>query len=229
MSTSNTTNLTNMTSSSIGLVNFAQNVRLLANQSESGRMVVPIDSSHTTSANNVSAMIGVIIAIVVASVFVVLAIGTALFKARRHIASWRLTAKSSKLDEENNDGANGALTQPSEEATGEQVEEAAAAASAMTADSVETANEVTIDTAAVERAGLVANEESKEQQISPSSASPLLNDEESKTAKNGEEEAGVKGEQITSSSSLIVNVINELSESVVCKLAVDPEKQALNE
>lgn len=194
------------------IVNYALNGKLLDTQ-ESGRSLVV-----TPARNNSGALsLPIILVLIFIMASIVGIIVTALFVMRRRFSTWRLTTNDTKEV----DAETGTKDETKEAEKGVKSEEAATAVKTET----ETAAP-TIDT----------NQEGDEQkQASPSSNAPLIAESaeavpeaktetvvETKTeeAETKADEAPVKPtEQVTSSSSLIVNVLNELSESVACKLA----------
>ena len=100
------------------------------------------------------------------------------------------------------------------------------ATAAVTAAPVDTPVNINCDNGHSNEAAtdLCGNEKlADQQQASPSSSSPLIEKAADEQLPSGQEEPNQPEtelkEQVTSSSSLIVNVLNELSESVACKLA----------
>lgn len=231
----NATTMSNKTQ----VVNFALNGKLLANQSDNGRILMP------TNASSSSLSLPIILVLIFIMASIVGIIVTALFVMRRRFSTWRLNGSKSSPDDNPEQGGltekdtkdevkTETVVQKTSEVEGEVKEEKAK-------DTVEVTVETTVDT---------NQGEAKEGQASPSSASPLINADEVKTEEKTNEPAATEvkseevtksteetkpevpaKEQVTSSSSLIVNVLNELSESVACKLAgevsADPEKEPL--
>lgn len=211
------------------IVNYALNGKLLDTQ-ESGRSLVV-----TPAGNNSGALsLPIILVLIFIMASIVGIIVTALFVMRRRFSTWRLTTNDTKEV----DAETGTKVETKECEKDVKAEEATTAVKTET----ETAAP-TVDT----------NQEGDEQkQASPSSNAPLIAESgeavtEAKTetaAETKTEEAETKveetqapvkpTEQVTSSSSLIVNVLNELSESVACKLAgevapvTEEEKEPLN-
>lgn len=214
------------------IVNYALNGKLLDTQ-ESGRSLVVTPASNNSGA--LSLPIILVLIFIMASIVGIIV--TALFVMRRRFSTWRLSTNDSKeVDAE----------------TGAKVE---LKESEVDVKPTEKTADVKTETETQEKAAPTVDtnqEGDKQEQPSPSSNAPLIAEstdvpktetvaEATKTeeavsaeAKVGEESAAVKPtEQVTSSSSLIVNVLNELSESVACKLAgeVAPsaeEKEPLN-
>lgn len=213
------------------VVNFALNGKLLANQSiDNGRIIVSQPSAN--SAPTLSLPIILVLIFILASIVGIIV--TALFVMRRRFSTWRL---DSSKPCPNGDGESGDLTENiiNKESLAEKTEATTKAETLdekpeVVKEAETTPTPTTIETAQPEAA--------QEAQASPTSASPLINQEEQvkpepttivdEPAKSS---ATPQPEQVTSSSSLIVNVLNELSESVACKLAgevtSDPEKEPL--
>lgn len=194
------------------IVNYALNGKLLDTQ-ESGRSLVVTPAGNNSGALSLP-IIFVLIFIMASIVGIIV---TALFVMRRRFSTWRLTTNDTKeVDAE---------TGTKDETKGADKDVKSEEATTAVKTETETAAP-TVDT----------NQEGDEQkQASPSSNAPLIAESaeavpEAKTetvAETKTEEAETKveeapakpTEQVTSSSSLIVNVLNELSESVACKLA----------
>lgn len=209
------------------IVNYALSGKLLDKSAD----LTLVGAVPSQGASGFSLPLILILIFVLASIVGVIV--TALFVMRRRFSTWRLD--TSKGDVKNNDNVdNGDIEK--EAVTAETKPEAAAAEE----------EAPTVDTK-------VTNEQQSSEQLSPSSNSPLINeaekvaadketeaeqtkeDEEVKAApteEQTEEVQKVPEQQVMSSSSLIVNVLNELSESVATKLAgevnsADPEKEPL--
>lgn len=241
-------NATNTMSNKTQIVNFALNGKLLANQSDNGRILMP---SANASSGTLSLPIILVLIFIMASIVGIIV--TALFVMRRRFSTWRLDGTKTSPDDNPEQGG---LTEKDikDEVKTDLVDEKA---QVKTSDTVEADTNEEKATAATTEATVTTTvdtnqPEAKDGQASPSSASPLINEtDEAKTEeKSNEVEAKVEEvaktteettvqsndvpikEQVTSSSSLIVNVLNELSESVACKLAgevnADPEKEPLN-
>lgn len=237
----NSTSMSNQTQ----VVNFALNGKLLNDEVEV--MLSPSNASNS----GLSLPIILVLIFIIASIVGIIVVS--LFVMRRRFSTWRLNGSKSSP----NDAENGGLTENKEEAAGDTVDAAIVIDKKTVVEEVkdeklesekvsDELKPTTVDT---------TNQtvEEKTGQVSPSSNSPLINDTE---ATESVETAAVKLtetettekteeplkkdesskppiEQVTSSSSLIVNVLNELSESVACKLAgdvsapVDPEKEPL--
>jgi len=222
-----------------GVVYYAQTNRFLSNQTDGGRMV---QISPTSTGGSLAVPILVVLGILIA----MLASGMgAAFFVRKRFTTWRLNGSKS-MQEGGDDGAKGALTSPSENgSTNGDIKPDADITEPVTVN-IDTAATVTSETTETVN-GTEATEGNKteaavEQQVSPTSASPLINEDEASNLVSVEstepavqpaqpaEVVCKQPEQITSSSSLIVSVLNELSESVVCKLATktsDSETQPL--
>lgn len=200
------------------------NGKLLANQTESapnGRIISPSQNSNSVTA---VATNGLSLTVVIALVAVVLVVVTAiivsaLFVMRRRFSTWRLNGDSGN-DSKTTPGSDSTETKEQEskeqcafeinEKDPELAKQVSLAADAPVSITIENghANEAVSDSQSEKL------EQNEQQQASPSSSSPLIE-------KSDEVQATVETElkeQVTSSSSLIVNVLNELSESVACKL-----------
>lgn len=247
-------NATNTMSNKTQIVNFALNGKLLANQSDNGRILMP---SANASSGTLSLPIILVLIFIMASIVGIIV--TALFVMRRRFSTWRLDGTKTSPDDNPEQGG---LTEKDikDEVKTDLVDEKA---QVKTSDTVEADTNEEKATAGTTEATVTTTvdtnqPEAKDGQASPSSASPLINETgEAKTEeKSNEVDAKVETEakveevaktteettvqsndvpikeQVTSSSSLIVNVLNELSESVACKLAgevnADPEKEPLN-
>lgn len=209
------------------IVNFALNGKMLVNGSDgNGRIMIGNDQSNAVvSSAGLSMPVMLVLIFVIASIVGVIV--TALFVMRRRFSTWRLDLNNSKTSK------TGGTPDPEagDVKTDIKSEEKVSDEAETKKESTEETKEVptTIDT------NTQGSETTKDGQSSPSSNSPLINNTEvTKTeAAPVTEETTLKVDQITSSSSLIVNVLNELSESVACKLAgeanADPEKEPLNE
>ena len=229
------------------IVNFVQlsnTVIDTQNMSENSRMI--------KSGSNVGIPVHFVVIIVSMLSVVVIGILTALFVMRRRFSIWRLNVKSEESGVEAVDGKVDKVEKSEEK-------EANMSASGITTVENKQAlfdnavcvavdnghlNEASVD---INKQEVQTSEENK-QQASPSSSSPLIdNNDESAKLINEEKSLSTESshqEPVTtiSSSSLIVNVLNELSESVASKLAskspsasklaskqTDPEKPLLND
>ena len=200
------------------------NGKLLANQTESainGRIINPSQNSNsvTAVATNGLSLTVVIALIAVVLVVVTAIIASALFVMRRRFSTWRLNGDAGN-DSKAMPGSDSTETKEQEskeqcaieinEKDHELAKQVSLAADAPVSITIENghANEAVSDSQSEKL------EQNEQQQASPSSSSPLIE-------KSDEVQAIVDTElkeQVTSSSSLIVNVLNELSESVACKL-----------
>lgn len=224
----NATNTLVETANETQVVNLALNGKLLDN----GRILMA--SVPSSGSSTLSLPIMLVLIFIVASIVGV--IMTALFVMRSRFSNWRLnTAKEVSADPEQ-----GLKTDEKEAAT--------------TVDTSESAEEKPSQASPASNAPLIAEESAKEETLKEvvkeevkEEAKAEVNEEVKEEAKEEtnevtkEEEAGeVKpsvevgkdvpaGVPVTSSSSLIVSVLNELSESVACKLEgdADPEKEPL--
>lgn len=200
------------------------NGKLLANQTDSainGRIINPSQNSNnvTAVATNGLSLTVVIALIAVVLVVVTAIIASALFVMRRRFSTWRLNGDAGN-DSKAMPGSDSTETKEQEskeqcaieinEKDHELAKQVSLAADAPVSITIENghANEAVSDSQSEKL------EQNEQQQASPSSSSPLIE-------KSDEVQAIVDTElkeQVTSSSSLIVNVLNELSESVACKL-----------
>jgi hypothetical protein len=219
--------------------NFAQyNGKLLANQSTesslNGRIINNNNNSVTAIPTNSLSLTLILVLIAVVTLVVSGIILSALFVMRRRFSIWRLNgnnngeSKEIPTSDEPTAGATCATKEDVKEETcalkcdeinekdpelAKKVMEAAATDSTAVPVSVNVDNGHSNEAAT----DLISNEKNEseqqqqQQQASPSSSSPLIENV-------NEEHEQPKVEQVTSSSSLIVNVLNELSESVACKL-----------
>ena len=221
-----------------GVVYYAQTNRFLANQTDGGRMV---QISPTSTGGSLAVPILVVLGILIA----MLAGGMgAAFFVRKRFTTWRLNGSKS-MQEGGDDGAKGALTSPSENgSTNGDIKPDITEPVTVNIDTPITATSEATETvngteAAEKCQANNKTEAAVEQQVSPTSASPLINEDEASNLVPVESTEPAQPtdavckqpEQITSSSSLIVSVLNELSESVVCKLAnkaPDSESQPLS-
>jgi len=126
---------------------------------------------------------------------------TALFVMRNRFSTWRLDRSKSNPGDAEEGGKAELETQSPAEAKAEEKEQASAASDAPLINK----DEVTAETPVVEESTSVVVVVEQVESVTPAGK-----------------------EVVTSSSSLIVNVLNELSESVACKLeSLDPEKEPL--
>jgi len=218
--------------------NFAQyNGKLLANQSTesslNGRIINNNNNSVTAIPTNSLSLTLILVLIAVVTLVVSGIILSALFVMRRRFSIWRLNG--------NNNGESKEIPTSDEPtadatcATKEEVKEETCALKcdeinekdpelvkkvmeAAATDSTAVPVSVNVDNGHSNEAAtdLISNEKNEieqqqQQQASPSSSSPLIENV-------NDELEQPKVQQVTSSSSLIVNVLNELSESVACKL-----------
>jgi hypothetical protein len=231
------------------VANFAQyNGKLLVNQSAesmNGRIIS--QQSNSNSNNNVTAVATnglslTVILVLIAAVTMVVSgiILSALFVMRRRFSIWRLNGDSNEESKEI--PATSADNQPTENNNKEMLETvnkeeltevnekdpelakqvSTLSAAAAVAAPVDTPVNINCDNGHSNEAAtdLCSNEKlSDQQQASPSSSSPLIEKATDEQLATGLEAPNELKEQVTSSSSLIVNVLNELSESVACKLA----------
>jgi hypothetical protein len=192
------------------IVNFALNGKLLANTSDNGRVLM---AKVNNNSNGAALSLPIILVLIFILASIVGVIVTALFVMRSRFSTWRLDgSKSSPNDLEE-------------------------------AKPVETVDTKTPET----KIDIIIEapvEQDNKEQASPASNSPLINKEVAKEEEKVQEatitvvdtevvsakEAAPK-EVVTSSSSLIVNVLNELSESVATKLESisDQEKEPLKD
>jgi hypothetical protein len=219
--------------------NFAQyNGKLLANQSTesslNGRIINNNNNSVTAIPTNSLSLTLILVLIAVVTLVVSGIILSALFVMRRRFSIWRLNGNNNgeskeipTSDEPTADATCATKEEGKEETCAlkcdeinekdpelvKKVMEAAATDSTAVPVSVNVDNGYSNEAAA----DLISNEKNEseqqqqQQQASPSSSSPLIENV-------NDEHEQPKVEQVTSSSSLIVNVLNELSESVACKL-----------
>jgi FtsZ-interacting cell division protein ZipA len=226
----NTTNalLVNATQSSDQpqVVNFALNGKMLVNGSDNGRIIMNANNELNASSPVMSMPVMLVLMFVIASIVGVIV--TALFVMRRRFSTWRLNMNNSKTDNNNSDPETGDVKEEikSEEKVKPEESETEIKKDEIYEKKVDEPTSIDTKTA----------EMNKEGQASPSSNSPLINNTEVTTTESipvTQEEIQKPVDQVTSSSSLIVNVLNELSESVACKLAgeanADPEKEPLND
>lgn len=218
MNTGNKTLVEATMSNATQIVNFALNGKLLANTSDNGRVLMAKVNNNSSGATLSLPIILVLIFILASIVGVIV---TALFVMRSRFSTWRLDgSKSSPNDLEE-------------------------------AKPVETNDTKTPETK-IDIIVEAPTEQDNKEQASPASNSPLINKEvtqeeeektqeattpvvvvmdteEVKTVVVPKEEEAAPKEVVTSSSSLIVNVLNELSESVATKLESisDQEKEPL--
>lgn len=237
----NSTSMSNQTQ----VVNFALNGKTLNEEVE------VVLSSSNASSSGLSLPIILVLIFIIASIVGIIVVS--LFVMRRRFSTWRLNGSKSSPD---NDAENGGLTENKEDTAADTVDGAVVTEKKTAAEEVKT-NESESEKVSDELKPTTVDTtnqdvEEKTGQASPSSNSPLINDSETvestetpvaktetetpeKTEEpiKNEESSKPAIEQVTSSSSLIVNVLNELSESVACKLAgdvtaaVDPEKEPL--
>jgi len=246
--TTATTTTTSETSSYKPVANFAQyNGKLLANQSTessmNGRIINNNNNNGVTAIATQSLSLTVILVLIAVVTLVVSGIIlSALFVMRRRFSIWRVngnnnceskeiptTAAAREVEgdlaeqkEKLTDDATDSCTK--QEAKDECVtvvlnekdpELVKQVMAAVACDSSNSTMPVSVNVGHSNEAAtdLISNEKvESEQQASPSSSSPLIE------KVNDEIEQPNKEQHVTSSSSLIVNVLNELSESVACKL-----------
>lgn len=214
----NNTLLEKTMSNATQIVNFALNGKLLANQSDNGRVLMaPVNNS-----NGGALSLPIILVLIFILASIVGVIVTALFVMRSRFSTWRLDgSKSSPNDLEEAKPVNDKETKADtkidikvEAATPEDKEQASPASNSPLIN-----KEVTPE-----------NEEAKVQEVVATVVVVKTEDEVvTKTTENANiTEVPIVKEVVTSSSSLIVNVLNELSESVATKLeSIDPEKEPL--
>lgn len=216
-------------------------------ESMNGRIISQQSNSNNNN-NNVTAVATnglslTVILVLIAAVTMVVSgiILSALFVMRRRFSIWRLNGDSNEESKEI--PATSADNQPAENNSKEVLEtvnkeeltevnekdpelakqvSTLSAAAAASAAPVDTPVNINCDNGHSNEAAtdLCSNEKlSDQQQASPSSSSPLIEKATDEQLASGLEAPIELKEQVTSSSSLIVNVLNELSESVACKLA----------
>jgi len=216
------------------VANFAQyNGKLLVNQTAESSMNGRIITAHSNN-NGVTAVstgnglsVAVIIALIaIVTVVVSAIIISAVFVMKRRFSIWRLNGDSSSDSK-----ATG--TEETKEATDINAKEQTevkcvevnekdpevAKQVAMAADQPVSVN---VENAQAVTESVSESKPNELQQASPSSSSPLIEKTNEEAESNNQlvsEPVELNKEQVTSSSSLIVNVLNELSESVACKLA----------
>lgn len=208
-----TTTITNNTlvettiSNATQVVNFALNSgKLLANGSENnGRVLMAKVPTGNNSLANATFSLPIILVLIFILASIVGVIVTALFVMRNRFSTWRLDrSKSAPVDGEDGIKAEPATPPPTEAmtiTTGDKEESSAASDAPLIGE------------------GVVAPASETTTPVETTTAVVVV--EESEVAVVGKE-------VVTSSSSLIVNVLNELSESVACKLeSMDPEKEPL--
>jgi len=211
-------------------VNFAQyNGKLLVNQtaesSMNGRIITAAHNNNgvTAVSTNGLSMAVVIALIAIVTVVVSAIIISAVFIMKRRFSIWRLNgdgsdSKATGTEEIKESSDNKDTT----EVKCEEVNEKDPEVAKQVALAAEQPVSVSVENAQTEQT-IENKTEEIAQQASPSSSSPLIEKTEETeqvtpqpTQQQSEPELK---EQVTSSSSLIVNVLNELSESVACKLA----------
>ena len=236
------------------IVNFAKQANSLNIQSTSENGLViskPINGCGGNCGGLSLTLVMILVCVISAVVGVIL---TALFVMRRRFSIWRLNGgKSGGCDLE---GGVEALDAKNVDEKKEVLEdEKAKEVSSSCLNSVENKQAIVTvnvdnghsnEAADLNKQELTGQSEENKPQASPSSSSPLIeqNDESSKLINdmqmiNSAEQNQTEATTTTSSSSLIVNVLNELSESVASKLASkspsvsklaksDPETQPFN-
>jgi len=226
------------------VANFAQyNGKLLVNQSAESSMNGRIISQQTNNNNNVTTVATnglslTVILVLIAAVTMVVSgiILSALFVMRRRFSIWRLNGDSneeskeiptSSGDNQPTENINKDVCEPGNKEELNEVNEkdpelAKQVSTLSAAAPLDTPVNINCDNGHSNEAAtdLCANEKlAEQQQASPSSSSPLIEKAADEQLASGLEAPTELKEQVTSSSSLIVNVLNELSESVACKLA----------
>jgi flagellar basal body-associated protein FliL len=239
----------------------AADTKLLVNHTDNSQGVQRILNSHpveavigessssaaVSGASNFTTLVILISLIVVACIAA--AIISAIFIMKRRFSSWRINSSKAGAetgeDAENGDAkcteVNEKEAEVKKEATVETTNEQApvetveakqdavvSAEAPVVAEVVEKTQELTTQ---------VVVEQVEQPQASPSSESPLIEEQPQAQTVVAEQpavvvEAGVEPAVVNantqSSTSLIANVLSELSESVASKLQTDPEKQPLN-
>lgn len=226
------------------IVNYALNGKLLDNGADNGLTVVGAVPSQ--GASSVSLPLILILIFVLASIVGVIV--TALFVMRRRFSTWRLD--SSKTETKNQDLEDGITKKPDATDSPTETKETVTTTEteAPTVNTkLNTENEQSTEQLSPSSNSPLINEAEKltettnkeqtetepaKKEVTESEQSNVPATESTTEEKETIEEVQRVPEQITSSSSLIVNVLNELSESVATKLAceinnADPEKEPL--
>jgi len=226
------------------IVNYALNGKLLDNGADNGLTLVGAVPSQ--GAPSVSLPLILILIFVLASIVGVIV--TALFVMRRRFSTWRLD--SSKVETKNQDLEDGTTKKPDATDSATETKETITTTEteAPTVDTkLNTENEQSTEQLSPSSNSPLINEADKltettnkeqtetepaKKEVTESEQSNVPATESTTDEKATTEEVQRVPEQITSSSSLIVNVLNELSESVATKLAceinnADPEKEPL--
>ena len=202
-------------------------------------------SAAVSGASNFTTLVILISLIVVACIAA--AIISAIFIMKRRFSSWRINSSKAGA-ETNEDAENGdaKCTEVNEkEATVETTNEQTPAETVEAKQDAVVSGETPAVAEVVEKSQelttQVVVEQVEQPQASPSSESPLIEEQsqaqtvvvaEQNTVvaiETGVEPAVVVNANTQSSTSLIANVLSELSESVASKLQTDPEKQPLNQ
>lgn len=205
--TANNTLVETTISNATQVVNFALNSgKLLANGSENNGRVLMSKVPVNNGVINTTFSLPIILVLIFILASIVGVIVTALFVMRNRFSTWRLDrSKSAPVDGE--DGIKAESTTPP---TTEVAEVTTAEKEKSSADS---------------DAPLIAEEVAAP---APETTTAPVETTTAVMVVEETEVAVVGKEVVTSSSSLIVNVLNELSESVACKLeSMDPEKEPL--
>ena len=240
------------------LLSFKTDTKLLVNHTDNSQGVQRILNSHpveavigessssaaVSGASNFTTLVILISLIVVACIAA--AIISAIFIMKRRFSSWRINSSKAGAetgeDAENGDAkcteVNEKEAEVKKEATVETTNEQAPAETVEAKQDAVVSGETPVVAELVEKTqeltAQVVVEQVEQPQASPSSESPLI-DEQPQTVVAEPAvvvEAGVEPAVVNtntqSSTSLIANVLSELSESVASKLQTDPEKQPLN-
>lgn len=203
-------------------------------------------SAAVSGASNFTTLVILISLIVVACIAA--AIISAIFIMKRRFSSWRINSSKAGAetgeDAENGDAkcteVNEKEAEAKKEATVETTNEQAPVETLEAKQDAVVSGETPVVAEVVEKTQelttQVVVEQVEQPQASPSSESPLIEEQPQPQTVVAEPavvaEAGVEpaaaNTNTQSSTSLIANVLSELSESVASKLQTDPEKQPLN-